>query len=377
LLLTCEICLRDGLQQQHKCCRRCGSRNPSYVKPDVLIIAEPTELELKIARRLFAEGIDFILGPEIWYSSCTYYTPDFLIEGRFVVEIDGQHHYTDSHQVLMDRIRQRAIENSGYPVYRFTNEEVRKSLDKTINKILLLLSSSKGTTNQSRIIEVDVSKEHNLSSVMENILKDKANELYKRTLVEGWTVSVFNDVLSEFISGPNSNRCAMQRIMLSLLGLNFKASDDGTADFHNYATLFEKAIFILQEFFGDIATVELKNEFNISATTFLKNLVYYGKPGIVPNRIVYIKNYDDIQNLVKNFNSNFSTLDIQVSENDLKIECLHERKKISGQKLRIKRIESTTDSESIRSDDLRKINVIKEWEQDSVDFSWKTDWCKV
>ena len=376
-MLTCEICLRDGLQQQHKCCRRCGSRNPSYVKPDVLIIAEPTELELKIARRLFAEGIDFILGPEIWYSSCTYYTPDFLIEGRFVVEIDGQHHYTDSHQVLMDRIRQRAIENSGYPVYRFTNEEVRKSLDKTINKILLLLSSSKGTTNQSRIIEVDVSKEHNLSSVMENILKDKANELYKRTLVEGWTVSVFNDVLSEFISGPNSNRCAMQRIMLSLLGLNFKASDDGTADFHNYATLFEKAIFILQEFFGDIATVELKNEFNISATTFLKNLVYYGKPGIVPNRIVYIKNYDDIQNLVKNFNSNFSTLDIQVSENDLKIECLHERKKISGQKLRIKRIESTTDSESIRSDDLRKINVIKEWEQDSVDFSWKTDWCKV
>ena len=377
MLLTCEICLRDGLQQQHKCCRRCGSRNPSYVKPDVLILAEPTELELKIARRLFAEGIDFILGPEIWYSSCTYYTPDFLIEGRFVVEIDGQHHYTDSHQVLMDRIRQRAIENSGYPVYRFTNEEVRKSLDKTINKILLLLSSSKGTTNQSSIIEVDVSKEHNLSSVMENILKDKANELYKRTLVEGWTVSVFNDVLSEFISGPNSNRCAMQRIMLSLLGLNFKASDDGTADFHNYATLFEKAIFILQEFFGDIATVELKNEFNISATTFLKNLVYYGKPGIVPNRIIYIKNYDDIQNLVKNFNSNFSTLDIQVSENDLKIECLHERKKISGQKSRIKRIESTTDSESIRSDDLRKINVIKEWERDSVDFSWKNDWCRV
>ena len=52
-------------------------------------------------------------------------------------------------------------------------------------------------------------------------------------------------------------------------------------------------------------------------------------------------------------------------------------KKISGQKLRIKRIESTTDSESIRSDDLRKINVIKEWEQDSVDFSWKKDWCKI
>jgi len=377
LLLTCEICLRDGLQQQHKCCRRCGSRNPSYVKPDVLNIAEPTELELKIARRLFAEGIDFILGPEIWYSSCTFFTPDFLIDGKFILEIDGQHHYTDPHQVLMDRIRQRALENSGYVVSRFTNEEVRKSLDKTINKILILIDTSKDTTNQSRILEVDVSEEHRLSTVRDNILKDKANELYKQTLVDGWTVNVFNTVISEFISGPNSNRCAVQRIMLLLLGLNFRASNDGTADFHNYATLFEKAIFVLQEFFGDIATVELKNEFNISATTFLKNLVYYGKPGIIPNRVIYIKNYEDIQNLVKNFNSNFSTFDIKVSENDLKIECIHEKKKMYRQKFRIKQIESTTNPESMKPHDIKKINVIKKWEQDSTDFSWKNDWCKV
>ena len=333
---TCEICLRDGLQQQHKCCRRCGSRNPSYVKPDVVEVAEPTELEIKIARRLFAEGIDFILGPEIWYSSCTYYTPDFLIEGKFVVEIDGGYHRATPHQILMDRIRQRAIENSGYPVYRFTNREVGKSLDKIINKILFLINASKGTTNQSSILEVDVSKEHRLSSVIDNVLKDKADELYKRTRTDGWTVDVFNDVISEFISGPNSNRCAVQRLMMLLLGLNFRASDDGTADFHNYAMLFEKATLILQEFFGDIATVELKNEFNISATNFLKNLVYYGKPRILPERIVDIKNNDDIQNLVKSFNSNFLKFRIQVSEEDLKIECLHEKEKISKRKLKNK-----------------------------------------
>ena len=331
---TCDVCLRDGLQQQHKCCRRCGSSNPSYIKSDVVDVAEPTEFEKKIAQRLFAEGIDFILGPEIWYSSCTYYTPDFLIEGKFIVEIDGGYHHATPHQILMDRIRQRAIENSGYPVYRFTNQEVKKSFDKIINKILFLISTSKDTTNQSIMLEVDVSKEHRLSTIMDNVLRDKADELYKRTLIDGWTVDVFNTVISEFISGPNSNRCAVQRLMMLLLGLNFKASDDGTADFHNYATLFEKAILILQEFFGDIATVELKNEFNITATNFLKNLVFYGKPRILPKRVIDIQNDDDIQNLVKSFNSNFLKFGIQVSEEDLKIECLHEKEKISRKKLK-------------------------------------------
>jgi hypothetical protein len=333
-LSTCDVCLRDGLQQQHKCCRRCGSSNPSYIKSDVVDVAEPTEFEKKIAQRLFAEGIDFILGPEIWYSSCTYYTPDFLIEGKFIVEIDGGYHHATPHQILMDRIRQRAIENSGYPVYRFTNQEVKKSFDKIINKILFLISTSKDTANQSSMLEVDVSKEHRLSTIMDNVLRDKADELYKRTLIDGWTVDVFNTVISEFISGPNSNRCAVQRLMMLLLGLNFKASDDGTADFHNYATLFEKAILILQEFFGDIATVELKNEFNITATNFLKNLVFYGKPRILPKRVIDIQNDDDIQNLVKSFNSNFSKFGIQVSEEDLKIECLHEKEKISRKKLK-------------------------------------------
>jgi hypothetical protein len=331
-LSTCDTCLRDDLQQFHKCCRRCGSRNPTYVKPDLDDVAEPTVHEIKIAQRLFAEGIDFIMGPEIWYSSCTYYTPDFLIENRFVVEIDGGYHRASPHQILMDRIRQRAIENSGYPVYRFTNQEVKKSFEKIINKILFLISNSQGAANQSSILEVDISKEHRLSSIIDDVLKDKADELYKRTLAHGWTVDVFNSVISDFISGPNSNRCAVQRLMMLLLGLNFKASDDGTADFHNYAALFENAIVILQEFFGDIATVELKNEFNMSATNFLKNLVIYGKPRILPERVITVKNDGDIQNLVKSFNSNFSKFGIQVSDEDLKIECLHEKEKRSSKK---------------------------------------------
>jgi hypothetical protein len=329
-LSSCDDCGRDNLQQYHKYCRRCGAKNPSYVKP-VGKIAEPTSLEIKIARRLFAEGIDFTLSPEIWYSSCTFYTPDFLIEDRLVIEIDGQHHYTDRHQVLMDRIRQRAIQNSGYPVHRFTNKEVSKSLDNTVNKIVSLLRTSRARANQTKIIEVDVSNEHRLSNVHDDILIKYVHEIHKRTIVDDWSTSVFKDVLSKLTPNPACNRCAMQTIMLMSLGLNFRASKDGTADFQNYAVLFEKATTILREFFGEIATVELRNEFNITATNFLKNLVYKGKPSILTDRVINIKNYDDFQDLVKNFNTNFSTFGIAVVEDDLKMECIYAKKGKSEQ----------------------------------------------
>ena len=168
----------------------------------------------------------------------------------------------------MDRIRQRAIQNSGYSVYRFTNKEVIRSLKNTVNKIVDLLRNLRVTTNQASIIEVDVPKEHRLSNVGYGILKKQVHELYKRTLADGWTTSLFKDHLSILTPTPVCNRCAMQMIMLMLLGLNFRASKDGSADFHNYEVLFEKATTILREFFGEIATVEFRNEFNINATNF-------------------------------------------------------------------------------------------------------------
>lgn len=318
---------------------------------------------------LFVEGIDFILSPEIWYSSCTFYTPDFLIEGRLVVEIDGQHHYTDRHQVLMDRIRQRAIQNSGYHVYRFTNPEVNRSLKNTVNKIVSLLGTSKVTAKQVRIITIDVQKEHRFSNIGIGILKEHARELNKRILADGWTASLFEDFFSGQNPNPISNRCTMQIIMLMLLGLNFSTSKDGTADFQKYAVLFGKATNILREFFGEIATVEFRNEFNITATNFLKNLVFYGKPKILPYSIIHIKNYDDVQGLVKNFNSNFSTFGIAVVEDDLKIECQHEKKKIDdkkkiAEKLKMIDPEAIVTGGQANSEKISKFDWIGRWERE-------------
>ena len=164
----------------------------------------------------------------------------------------------------------------------------------------------------------------------------------------------------------------MQTMMLMLLGLNFSASKDGTADFQKYAVLFGKATTILREFFGEIATVELRNEFNITATNFLKNLVFYGRPRILPYRIIHIKNYGDVQGLVKIFNSNFSTFGITVVEDDLKIECQYEkkkiddRKKIAEMKLRLNDPDVIVTEGQVNPEKISKFDWIDRWEKELI-----------
>ena len=59
-------------------------------------------------------------------SSCTWYTPDFIIGNRLIVEVDGGIHDLD-YRKTPDRIRQRALKNMGYSVYRVRNKEVESS----------------------------------------------------------------------------------------------------------------------------------------------------------------------------------------------------------------------------------------------------------
>ena len=59
-------------------------------------------------------------------SSCTWYTPDFIIGNRLIVEVDGGVHDLD-YRRTPDRIRQRALENMGYNVYRVRNKQVESS----------------------------------------------------------------------------------------------------------------------------------------------------------------------------------------------------------------------------------------------------------
>ncbi len=63
------------------------------------------------------------------------YIVDFLFrKSLLIVEIDGGYHMTEKQQEE-DAVRQKWLENKGYTVLRFTNEQVLYDTDTTINKI--------------------------------------------------------------------------------------------------------------------------------------------------------------------------------------------------------------------------------------------------
>ncbi len=63
------------------------------------------------------------------------YIVDFLFrKSLLIVEIDGGYHMTEKQQEL-DTVRQKWLEDKGYTVLRFTNEQVLYDTDTTINKI--------------------------------------------------------------------------------------------------------------------------------------------------------------------------------------------------------------------------------------------------
>lgn len=84
---------------------------------------KPTKSELKARDLLRKKGIPFEVDRKLFYSLSGYYTPDLIVGGNLIVEIDGKIH-DKIWKKTSDRIRQRALEMVGYTVIRLKNEEI-------------------------------------------------------------------------------------------------------------------------------------------------------------------------------------------------------------------------------------------------------------
>ena len=98
---TCQTCRNEQLLRFQKYCRNCASDNPYYDASNHLPISynssnnqsgikhsEPTKYAVQLGRALYSRGIKIRLEPEIWYTSCNFYTPDILVKKDLIVEVD-------------------------------------------------------------------------------------------------------------------------------------------------------------------------------------------------------------------------------------------------------------------------------------------------
>jgi very-short-patch-repair endonuclease len=389
--LTCQTCGNEQLLCFQKYCRKCASNNPYYDSSNLISYdnnnnqsrikrSEPTKYAIRLARALNSEGIKIQLEPEIWYTSCNFYTPDILVNKDLVIEVDGPYH--EEPQIRKnDRIRQRALESSGYLVYRFKNEEIINSLDYVVDKIKSILNEFDHNSDKKatpKLIEIDVPEVQRMSNVPENFIKAYSITL-NSTLVgkmERWNASYFKEFLSQYNPTPIDNRCAMERILFMLLGLNLRLKDPtSTIDFEHYSMLFNKSIGIMKGFFGEAAEIELKNAYNITATNFMKNLIFYGKPLIARIRIVWIKDYETIIFHINEFKKHFYRFGIYVEESEVKVECLGELEKIENILKERNEIKQQSNQNHIHKSELRRFSWLERWiEQDLKHLDWLEDW---
>ena len=374
-----------------KYCRNCTSDNPYYDASNHLLISydssnnqseikhsEPTKYAVQLARALYSRGIKIRLERKIWYTSCNFYTPDILVNKDLVIEVDGPYH--EEPQIKKnDRIRQRALENSGFLVYRFKNEEIASSLDYVADKIksiLNVIDRNSDTKATPKLIEINVPETQRMSNVPENLIK--AYSIALNSTLEGkmerWNINYFKEFLSQYNPTPIGNRCAMERILFILLGLNLRLQKE-TIDFEHYSMLFDNSIGIMKGLFGDTAEIELKNAYNITATNFMKNLIFYGKPLIARKRIVLIKDYESIIFHIIEFNKYFYRFGIHVEDSEVKVECLGELEKIENILKERNEIKQQINQNQIHVSELRRFSWLERWiEEDSKYLNWLEDW---
>lgn len=71
------------------------------------------------------------------------YIADFMCkELKLIIEVDGSSHDSEEAQIK-DGIRQQNLEDAGFKVIRFTNEDVLKNIDWVRNNILQTLETLK------------------------------------------------------------------------------------------------------------------------------------------------------------------------------------------------------------------------------------------
>jgi very-short-patch-repair endonuclease len=303
----------------------------------------PTYSERKLRFILRSKKVAFKDSQIIWYTGCDRYTPDLLVGKKLIVEVDGKVHDKDF-QKTPDRIRQRALEKMGYYVLRVKNEEIENTPDsvaeRIIQKYIEIIEEEDDTKGiKAKSIKItELEKPLHYEPIPKEITSDHLrlwalsfNQELITNKESAWSVDYFKQSLTQLHPKLISNQCAMERLILLLVGLNLLKKDDGNLDFEYTLNFLKKCIEILRGLFSQEASmvdVHIKNMYNISAPGFFKNLIFNGGPNINPG-IVSIENEDSLNHHIDAFNTIFSELGIIVGSQDIKSECAAALAKLS------------------------------------------------
>lgn len=292
----------------------------------------PTLYERKLSRILYSRGIPHKPGRVIWYTRADYYTPDFVIGDRLIIEVDGSIHSREFKKTP-DRIRHRALQNLGYIIYRVTNTRIRESVQMVAEEIIQHYYETIDTTTKGKIEEIRAPTTYDsIPKFIRDNISQWAISFSKNLSEESWNSSYFRTNLAKYHLALVTNQSALERFLLLLLGLNLNSDNIGKLNFDKLVKLFNRSILIVEELFdegGSMASVHMKNMFNVSAPGFFKNLVFIGGPRIKP-AIITIPNLATLRMHIDDFNRYFSGVGVNVEESEVRTECIYSMEKMDN-----------------------------------------------
>lgn len=355
--IICNEC-SHMMTSNDKYCLECKHPNPSFdyykdlnQEETLQSLGPRTRYEEILARKLSESGINFKANPVISLSYCIWYTVDFLIEEKLVVEVDGGIHDSEYIQTR-SRIRERALTNLGYSLLRIKNDEVTNSIHSVIEKIQAKLSNSVKDKQRHRINLLDIRRDNlkPLDKVMEE------NEYRIQKLVfeidssfeKELNKNIFEEMVKEYDISVLKDKCLIELTLLHLFGLRFNIKNDGRPDFEYYAEFFNNCLNIMKDLFGENGSKSLTNNYNITAVNnlkniflkrttrildkytriFLKNKALNFNPNYNNKRIKPITNYTTFIDYLNDFNKFFNPFDIYVDKDDILFECHESYKKM-------------------------------------------------
>jgi hypothetical protein len=123
-----------------------------------------------------------------------------------------------------DRIRQRALKNMGYKVHRVRNERIQSAPYAVAADIIQKYYEVADTEDRTaKITKLKATAHHeSIPKDIDDNLQFWALEFNKELNDEKWTADYFKESLRRFHPGLVSNQCAMERLVLLLLGLNLR-----------------------------------------------------------------------------------------------------------------------------------------------------------
>lgn len=269
---------------------------------DSFIAPAATSSELKIRKQLHERKIPFETGKIIWYSLTEKYTPDLIIGGNLICEVDGSVHSLPEKKVT-DRIRQRALEAMGYYVIRVKNYEIANNPEAVAERIIQKFYEVTGIKNDVKILSIKPYTKYNFKltktdrAEIMKFLSDKSI----LDLSDEMLLSEMAALKKEIFESPK----AIEILLLQAYGLSLRKTENGEVlDYAKASRNFAKVMRIFHALFGHNGDIGIKNNFLISAPNFMKNVVIDGGPKINQG-LINITNYNQFKANIESYFPHF------------------------------------------------------------------------